>query len=306
MRARGRRAATRALIAATLCAVCRAASAVPALEAPPAGAGTARDDYGDTVSLRAPARRIVTLAPGITELLFEIGAGAQVVGVSEYSDTPEAARRLPRVARAQGIDLERIAALAPDLIVTWGSGYSPTLLDALRRLGVPVYVHEPRTLDAIASAMERLGALAGAAQAPQAAARFRARLAALRARYAARRPVRAFYQVWGNPIMTLTGRHVVSEVLRTCGARNIFEDLAPLVATVGVESVVAARPEIIVTAEPGGTDAGALAPWRRYPQLPAVAGNHLVTLDADQIDRQSARILDATALLCERVEEARH
>jgi iron complex transport system substrate-binding protein len=263
------------------------------------------DDGGSTVRLAHPARRIVSLSPGITELLFEIGAGPQVVGVSAYSDFPAAAQGLPQVSRAQGIDLERIAALRPELIVTWGSGYSPALLGALRRLEVPVYVLETRSLESIASSMERLGLLAGAADAPQVAAAYRARLSALRQRYAGRPQVRIFYQVWNSPIMTLSGGHMASEVMRTCGARNVFEGLAPLVATVDVEAVIAARPQIVLTAESGGVDRGALDGWKRYAQLPAVAAGQLVTLDADKLDRGSARVLDATEELCMRVEAAR-
>jgi iron complex transport system substrate-binding protein len=263
------------------------------------------DDAGLAVRLSGPAARIVSLAPGITEMLFDIGAGAQVIAASEYSDTPVAARVLPRVARAQGIDLEAIAALKPDLIVAWGSGYAPALLDALRRLEVPVYVFEPRTLEAIAGSMIRLGILTGAAVAPQRAAQYSARLQSLRARYEQRAPVRVFYQVWAQPIMTLSGRHVASEVLRLCGARNVFADVAPLVATVDAESVIATRPQLIVTSEPGGVDQGALAFWRRYPDLPAVAQGQLYTLDADEMDRQTARVLDAAEKLCADVEQAR-
>ncbi len=245
------------------------------------------------------------MSPGITELLFTAGAGDRVVAVSDYSDYPAAAARLPRVARAQAIDLERIAALRPDLIVAWGSGYPPALLESLQRLAVPVYVLEPRSLDAIAAAIENLGALTGSGAAPGAAADFRTRLAQLRRRYAGRAPIRVFYQVWDNPLMTLSGRHLVSEVMRACGARNIFDDLDPLVATVDVEAVLARRPQILLAAETGGVDQGALAHWRRYRQLPAVAGNHLVTLDADLLDRASARILEATQALCQAVEQVR-
>lgn len=280
-------------------------AATPAQAAAPDDTPRAvRDDAGALVALPRPAQRIVSLSPGITELLFTAGAGARIVATSEHADYPEAARRLPRVSRAQGIDLERIAALRPDLIVTWGSGYSAALLDALRRLGVPIYVHEPRSLEAIASSVERLGTLAGTNAAPAAAA-FRARLAQLRLRYGARPPVTVFYQVWGNPLMTLSGRHVASEVLRTCGARNVFDDLEPLVATVDIEAVLARRPQLILAAEPGGADRGALERWRNYPQLPAVAGGHLLTLDADLLDRGSVRILDAAAVLCAAVEAVR-
>jgi iron complex transport system substrate-binding protein len=290
-------------IGAAIAALLALVSAIAGTPSTPALSVT--DDGGATVRIAQPARRIVSLSPGITEMLFEIGAGTQVVGVSAYSDYPAAALRLPQVSRAQGIDLERIAALAPDLIVTWGSGYSPALQDALRRLDVPVYVVEPRSLASIATSVEHLGVLSGSSAAPAIAAAFRQRLATLRQRYADRAPVRIFYQVWNSPIMTLSGGHITSEVMRSCGARNVFEGLAPLVATVDVEAVVAARPQILLTAESGGIDHGALDGWKRYWQLPAVAAVRLVTLDADKLDRGSTRVLDAMAELCAIVEAAR-
>ena len=297
------RAAGGAALAAALLLASAAARSAPG--APPSAPIEARDDSGAIVRLAAPARRIVSLSPGITELLFSVGAGDRIVGVSDFSDYPPAARALPRVSRAQGIDLERIAALRPDLIVTWGSGYSPALQDALRRLGVPVYVLETRSFESIATALERLGRLSGSPSAAATAAAFRDRLAALRNRFAQRTAVRIFYQVWSNPIMTLSGAHLASEAMRACGGRNVFEDLAPLVATVDAEAVIAARPQLILTAEAGGVDHGALDGWKRYPQLPAVAGGHLVTLDADTLDRGSVRVLDAVGALCEAVEKAR-
>ena len=263
------------------------------------------DDAGDTVSLPAPAARIVSLAPSITEQLFAIGAGERIVGTSAYSDYPEAARRIPVVAAADAVDLERIAALHPDLVVLWGSGYPPATHEALRRLGLRLYVEEPTSLESIASSLERLGRLTAAAQALEQAQRFRATVRALREQYAARRPVRAFYQVWPQPLMTLSGRHVTSEALALCGARNVFEGLAPLVPTVSPEAVIEADPQLILAAEPGGVDHGALDFWKRYPFLSAVANGQLVTLDSDRIDRPTPRMLQEVARMCERVEAAR-
>ena len=273
--------------------------------APCLAAQTVTDDAGRLLRLAHPAQRIVSLSPGITELLFAIGVGDRVIAASEFSDYPAAARLLPRVSRAQGIDLEKIAALEPDLVVLWGSGYPPALQQALQALEVPTYVYEPSTLESIASSIERLGALTASASAPTVAADFRSRLNSLRQHYAQRAPVRVFYQVWSNPIMTLSGRHLVSEVMRTCGARNVFEALRPLVATVDIEAVIAAQPQVIIATEVQAIDRGALDSWRRYPQLPAVANHHLVTLDADELDRAAVRILDAATELCEQVEQAR-
>jgi len=265
----------------------------------------ANDDAGTPIVLAQPAQRIVSLAPHLTEQLFAIGAGDRVVATTDFADYPEAAQKLPRVARAHNIDLERVAAARPDLIVVWGSGFPPATIAALRRLGVPVYVDEPSSLDGIAASMLRLGRLTAAAGAADAAAKYRASIDRLRGRYSSRGEVSVFYQVWPQPLMTLGGRHLLSEGLRACGARNVFEQLAPIAPQVSVEAVLAADPQMIVTAEPGGIDRGALDMWKRFPLQRAVAGGHLVTIDADRINRHTPRLADELALLCERIDAAR-
>lgn len=263
------------------------------------------DDSGKTVTLEAPARRIVSLAPHITEQLFAIGAGERIVGTTDYADFPPPAKQIIRVARAHSVDLESIARSRPDLIVTWGSGFPPATQAALGRLGVPVYVNEPGSLERIATSLERLGQLTGSETAPQVARELRRRVDALAARYAQRKLVRVFYQVWQQPLMTLSGRHVVSEALRLCGARNVFEDLGPIAPQVSVESVIAARPDLIATAEAGAEDRGALAGWQRFAQIPAVANRHLITLDADRINRHTPRLVDEVERLCEHIDRVR-
>lgn len=262
------------------------------------------DDTGRTVELAQPARRIVSLAPHLTEQLFAVGAGDRIVGTTEYADFPQEARALPRVARAHSIDLERVSAARPDLILVWGSGYPPVAIDAVRRLGVPTYISEPARLADIASSLERLGTLTGQPAARQAAA-FGAKLDALRARFGDRRTVRVFYQVWGEPLMTLGGRHVVSEAIALCGGRNVFADLAPIAPRVSTEAVLAADPEVIVTAEPGGRPSAALEPWKRFERIAAVRHDRLVTLDADRINRHGPRIVDEIAVMCEAIDRAR-
>lgn len=289
-------AATRALTA--VFALCLAATA----RAQPVAA---IDDAGNRVELARPAQRIVSLAPHLTEQLFAIGAGRRIVGTTEFADYPDEAKRIPRVARAHSVDLERVAALAPDLIAVWGSGFPPAVLEALRRLGVPVFVSEPKSLADIAGSLERLGSLTASTGASAVAAAFRARVDALRARYAARRPVTVFYQIWPQPLMTLSGRHALNEAIRVCGGRNVFEDLAPIAPQVSVEAVLAADPEVIVTAEPGGRRTDAFEVWKRFASLRAVRAGRLVTLDADRINRHTPRLLDELAVLCERIDQAR-
>lgn len=262
------------------------------------------DDLGQQVTLAAPAQRIISLAPHLTEQLFAVGAGDRIVGTTDFSDHPPAARAIARVARAHSVDLERVAALQPDLVVLWGSGFPPSVLEALRRLGVPVFVSEPRALDDIATSMQRLARLAGT-DATAAATRFRAQVAALRAQYAARAPVRVFYQVWSQPLMTLGGRHVLNEALRACGGRNVFESLTLPAPQVSLEAVLAADPQLIVTAEAGGTPSPALAMWARFEQMSAVRHRQWVTLDADRINRSGPRLADELAVLCTAIDHAR-
>jgi len=263
------------------------------------------DDSGARIALPAPAQRIISLAPDITELLYDAGAGGQVVGASDFSDHPAQARELPRVARAQAIDLERIAALHPDLIVTWGSGYPAPVQEALRRLGIPVYVHEPSSLESIATTIERFGQLAGSADAQETAAAVRVRIAALRERFGTRAPVRVFFQIWSDPIMTISGRHIISEGLRACGAVNVFADLAPVAATVSEESVIARDPQFILASTPGGHESGELQRWRRHPSMQAVAHGRLLPVDSDRLDRATPRMLESMARVCDAIDSVR-
>ena len=127
------------------------------------------DDAGEEVVLERPARRIVSLAPNITELLFAAGAGNTVVGVTEFSDYPEAARSIPRIGGGAGLDLEAILALQPDLVVAWQSGNPAAQVERLRSLGITLFLSEPRRLVDVPATLLRLGQLAGTEVAAQAA-----------------------------------------------------------------------------------------------------------------------------------------
>ncbi len=262
------------------------------------------DDDGATITLQRPATRIVSLAPHLTEQLFAIGAGDRIVGTTEFADYPPAARAIPRVGRAHSVDLESVASLKPDLVVIWGSGFPPATIDSVRRLGIPVFVNEPRTLDDVARSLKILGTLTGRDGTP-AAANFTGKVAELRARYAALPPVRVFYQIWATPLMTLSGRHVISEAITVCGGRNVFAELVPLAPQVSMEAVVAADPQVVITAEPGARAGDALAMWQRFPALSATRRGQFVTLDADRMNRHGPRLADEIAVLCAAIDRTR-
>ncbi|WP_456291106.1 cobalamin-binding protein [Paraburkholderia strydomiana] len=268
------------------------------------------DDTGAVLTLPAPAQRVVSLAPHVTELLYAAGGGAKIVGAVSYSDYPPQAQQLPRVGDNKSLDLERIVALKPDLIVVWRHGNAQRQLDRLRELHIPLFFSEPHHLDDVAVSLTKLGELLGTSPtADAAAAAYRRDIARLRAQYADRPAVSVFYQVWGQPLMTLNGEHMVSDVIELCGGRNVFAKLQPLVPTVSTEAVLAANPQAIVTAAPGATKPDTTLPqlgaWRAWPRLSAVANNNLFSIDGDLINRPAPRIALGAKQMCEDLDLAR-
>ncbi len=265
-----------------------------------------RDDSGATLRLPAPARRIVSLAPHLTENLFAAGAGQRVVGVVDYSDHPEAARRITGVGDYSLPNLEAIVALRPDLVVAWRGGNPDAVLRKLRRLGLKVHETQPGRLEDIPNSIEQLGRLAGTeAVAEQAAARFRQRLASLRARYADQARVPVFYQIWHQPLMTVGGGQIISDAIRLCGGENIFAGLAGMAPSVSVEAVLAADPEAIIASGMGRDTPVGLEDWRRWTRLKAAARGNLFFVPADLMQRPTPRLLDGAEQLCRHLETAR-
>jgi iron complex transport system substrate-binding protein len=271
---------------------------------------TVTDDSGAPVTLAKPAERVVSLAPHVTELLFAAGGGARIVGAVTYSDYPKEAQAIPRVGDNKALDLERIVALHPDLIVVWRHGNAARQMERLTALGIPIYFSEPKHLDDIAASIDKLGALLGTqAQARASSDAFTRDIAQLRARYAARPPVSVFYQVWDDPLMTLNRDNVFDEVIGLCGGVNVFAAEKPRVPTISTEAVLAANPEAIVTATPGATKPDrrlpALERWKRWTSLTAVARGNLFGIDGDLINRPTPRLAIGAAVLCRDLEIAR-
>ncbi|WP_186136176.1 cobalamin-binding protein [Burkholderia gladioli] len=302
-----------ALLAVPLVVPVAAAAASVAPASSPAAARnaiTVIDDVGRIVTLPAPARRVISVAPHATELLYAAGGGAAMVGAVSYSDYPEAARALPRVGDNRSLDLERIVALKPDLIVVWRHGNADRQTAQLAALGIPLYFSEPKRLDDVAVSLDKLGLLLGTrAQADRAAAEYRQRIAALRARYSARPPVTVFLQIWDRPLTTLNGAQIVSDVLRLCGGRNVFAALQPVAPTVSDEAVLAANPEAIVATAQGATASDASLPslerWRSWPSLAAVARGNLFAVDGDWLTRPTTRLALGAEQVCRDLETAR-
>ena len=261
---------------------------------------SAVDDTGQTVQLSRPARRVISLAPHITELLFAAGAGDQIVGAAEFSDYPAGALHIPRIGDATRVDRERIALLQPDLVVAWGSGNPAAELQALRKLGIPVFVSEPRRLEDIPRQLESLGRLTGHVETSQLAAQlFRSRLATLRDANSSAERLEVFFQVASHPLITLNGRHLINAVIELCGGRNIFGESAGLAPNVSIEAVVAAAPEVILYSEyPGHGSAELKSQWGDWRTIPAVYRQQLFGIPADVINRAGPRVLEGGTSIC--------
>lgn len=283
----------------------RVALALVALAAGPALATRVVDDTGVAVELAAPARRIVTLAPHAAELVAAAGAAPWLVAVGARTDQPPQARSLPVVGDANAIDVERVVALAPDLVVTW-PWTAPAQVARLRDRGIPVFTTAPRTLDAIAGDIERLGALAGTeATAAQSAAAFRRKLATLAEGARAKAAVRVFYQLSGAPLYTIGAGHTITQAIALCGGENVFGTLPVPAPVVNVEEVLAQAPALIVAGTEGAQRPRWLDDWRRWPQLPAARDAGLAVVDADLLHRPGPRFVDGVGELCAAIARAR-
>ena len=263
------------------------------------------DATGARVELPSPARRIVSLAPHATELLFAAGAGGKVVGVLSPADWPPQAARIARIGDARALDLERIVALAPDLAVAWPY-LAAAQIEQLRAFRIPIYVSDPHTPEAIAADIEKLGALAGTTGiAAPAAAAFRSKLAALRESSGRGPKVSVFYEIWNQPLYTIGGAHLISSAIELCGGENVFASLTLPAPQVSVESVLAAAPAAIVAGTDDALRPAWLDDWTRWRDLPAVAHGNLFVVDANLLHRAGPRFAEGVAQLCAALEHAR-
>lgn len=258
------------------------------------------DDTGQQLHLPGYARRVVSVAPHATEMLFAAGATSQVVGVSAYSDFPAAATRLPQVGDVRQLDMERILSLKPDLLVVWASGTPARQQEQLKKLGIPIFYSEPRKLGDIADSIDRLAQAMGTTrEAAPVVSRYQASLAQLRQTYQQRRVVRVFYQISDKPLYTLNGQHIVSDGFALCGAQNVFAGLPVIAPAVSTEAVLQQDPEVIIGSETN------IAMWKQFPGMLAVRRSNLRTIDGNLLARSGPRMIDGIQRLCEVLDQAR-
>lgn len=264
-----------------------------------AAALTVTDQTGRRVILEAPPRRIVSLVPSVTEILFAIGAAERLVAVTDFCDYPEAARRMPKVGGMLAPSLETIVTLRPDLVIGTNAGSREETFVQLERLGLTVYLVNPsRVADAL-DLIGRLGALTGReASAARLVAALRARIEAVSGRVAGLPRPRVLYVLWPDPLIVPGRGALVTELLELAGARSITDDGAEPYPRFSLEAAVARAPEVIILANHGPSQ-GPLAreKWERFGSLPAIRAGRLYAADGSVMHRYGPRMVDGLEAL---------
>jgi iron complex transport system substrate-binding protein len=271
-----------------------------------AGAVDIVDDGGVPLHLAQPARRIVSLAPGATEMLFAAGAGSQVIATVAYSDAPPEARQVLRIGDSSAIDMERLLVLKPDVVVYWPGGNNPAQIAQLRHLGFTLYGQQVNQLSDLGASLRRLGVMTGTSTvAWQRAVEIEERVSQLRKRYARHAPVSVLLETWNQPLYTVGGPQLMSDALSVCHAQNVFGDLPQLSPAVQIEAVLTRDPDLIIAAAPPGTGPQWLGVWRQFPSLKAVRFGHLIDFQDQALSRLGPSMVDAMASLCAQIDAAR-
>lgn len=265
------------------------------------------DDAGRTVELKSPAKRIISLAPHITESLFAAGVGDKIIGAVSYSDYPEAAKKIPRVGGYPTLDIERIVSLKPDLVIAWASGNNANQVGKLISLGLTVFMSEPRYPKDIAYTIQRFGVLAGTTDvATKSYNDFMQHYESLKKRYSTKEKVNVFYQIWNKPLMTISGEHLISDIIELCGGKNVFASIKILTPRISIESVISSNSDVIVSGGMGKARPEWLDDWKAWPTVPAVKNKQLYYVDPSLMQRVGPRILDGADKLCEIFDKVRN
>lgn len=251
-----------------------------------------------------PPQRVISLAPHITELVYAVGAGDSLVAVSDYSDYPAEATKLPRVNSYSALNIEAILALKPDLVLAWRSGTPHADIVRLQQFGVRVEYSDPVLIDDIAHEIQQIGQWLGQTEKGLALAeQTRQRLANLRSRYSQATAVKVFYAMSTEPLTTVANNAWPAQLLQGCGAQNIFADAKGDYPQPLLEQLLVRQPEVIVQTSASAQRDSAF--WQRYRSIPAVQQHAFVTLEADWVYRAGPRMLDAMQMLCEQLQQQR-
>lgn len=273
------------------------ALAALALALPSAAQLSIRDDMNRPIILKAPAKRIVTLAPFLTEIVFAAGAGDLAVGVDEHSDFPPEVLAVPKVATGPAFNIERLAKLKPDLVLAWRDGIKREDVDRMTSAGAVVYVASARQLEDVPRLLQAVALLTGR-DATRAMSDFETKIAKLRRDNAAKPRLTAFMEIWNRPLTTVSGEHFLTEALGICKAENVFSDRTGIAPKVSWEDVLAKDPQVIISAGSASSAREFRANWQARQSMGAVKAQRMVFMAEETISRPTPRTPEGIAKLC--------
>jgi iron complex transport system substrate-binding protein len=273
----------------------------------PVNAGiTVTDDLGNMITVDKPVKSIVTLSPHLTELVFSAGAGDLLKATVDHSDYPQQAKQIPSIGPFNKWDIEQILTIKPDIIFAWLTANGEQPIKRLKKLGLNVYVSEPRKIEDIAQTIKAIGKLTDKQKtADQATADFLDRINGLREKYHEEKQISVFYQVWPNPLMTINGEQLISRIIELCGGQNIYAELDVLAPVVTTESLIERNPQVIIGGARDKDQQAWLESWNQLPTISAVKNSQLYFINPDLLNRQTVRMAEGASQLCYYLEKAR-
>ncbi|NRA69780.1 MAG: cobalamin-binding protein [Gammaproteobacteria bacterium] len=257
-------------------------------------------------SIARSAQRIVALSPHSVELLFAIGAGSKIVGSIDSADYPDAAKKLNFVGNYHGLVIEKIIALKPDLIISWASGNKTDQIEQLKKLGFNVVNSDPKSLDDIAENIRLLGQLTDLTKKSEQVAKiYEQQLAEIKARYQTKAKIKVFYQLWSKPLMTISNKSWINQLIENCGATNVFANNQTAYPQISIENVLVTNPQVILIPSDNNTRNHDIFGWEKWTYLEAIKNHHIYYPDATLLHRPTPRLLTAMAQMCQQIDRAR-
>lgn len=272
------------------------------ISVPNAFSGEIIDQVGRSVTVPEQPKRVVSLMPSVTEIVYDLGAGAKLVGATMYANTPPAASKLPRVGSYRQLDVEKIIRLQPDLCLAVRDGNPKHIVDRLVEVGIPVFVVDPRTLDEIRESIILLGTILKVeSQAKLMANNMDRRLSAIdQAVRQAKTAPQVFFQIDAAPIISAGSNTFIDKLITRAGGINLASGSKPY-PRYSWEDILEMQPELVIIASMAGghTTEELKAGWQKWPYIPAVKNNKLYVVDADLFDRPTPRLIDGLERLLE-------
>ncbi|PHQ94468.1 MAG: cobalamin-binding protein [Pseudoalteromonas sp.] len=250
--------------------------------------------------------RIVALAPHIVENLYAIGAGALIVGTLDYADYPQEATKIERIGGYNGISIEKLLMLKPDMVIAWKSGNQAEDLAQIKRLGIELYLSDPSSIEGVASEILKLGQITGhIEQSKQVAETFTAKLNAIKVTQKDKTTLTGFYQLWPEPMMTVSKNTWINQLIETCQVTNVFANSDTDYPQISIENVIVTKPQVIIIPDEKSKRVMPTVNWQQWPEIPAVKYEQFISVNADLLHRFTPRMLDGLAQMCDKVDISR-